>query len=172
MTNRKLPLRDPEGAYVRKAVAQRRVGPNAKCQCGETRPEALIRKNKRVICYECQRMKLGMKTTDNHHPGMEANLPDTIAVPANNHRAELSVAQYDWPKRTQQNPDGSPLIAAAGSIRGFIDTVIHFIEKGLDWVADMLEKLDAFLVQKSGPKWWRDTPLEQYAPKRTSEQKS
>jgi hypothetical protein len=172
MKTTKLALRDPEAAYVRKQVAQRRVGPNAKCQCGETRPEALKRKNKRVICHECQRKELGMKTTDEHHFAMEANLPDTITVPANDHAAELNVAQYDWPKQTQQNPDGSPLIAAAGSIRGFVDTVLYLIEKGLHWVADMLEKLDTFLVEKFGAKWWVDTPLESFAPKKNGEQPS
>jgi hypothetical protein len=50
----KLPERKPEAAYARRAIARRRVGPNAKCACGETGPEALIRANKGVICHECK----------------------------------------------------------------------------------------------------------------------
>jgi hypothetical protein len=46
---------------------------------------------------------------------------------------------------------GSPLIAAAACIRGFIDTILYLIEKGLHWVADMLETADAYLANKLGP---------------------
>lgn len=59
---------------------------------------------------------------DDHHVFGKANDPTTIVtVPANDHRAELSVAQQDWPKKTPENPDGSPLLAAAARIRGFVD---------------------------------------------------
>src|SRR5437016_11325948 len=104
----KRPQRDPEAAYVRKAIAQRRVGINARCECGEARPEALIRKKKRIICHECKRKEKGMKTKDNHHFAGKANSPITVSVPVNDHSAELNVAQYDWPQETLENPDGSP----------------------------------------------------------------
>ena len=107
-----------------------------------------------------------MKTTDEHHPFGQANSTVTLEVPVNDHRAQLSVAQYDWPTKTLENPDGSPLLAAAASIRGFIDTVLYLIEKGLHWIADMLEKADAFLVRKFGNKWWTNTPLETFLPQR------
>ncbi len=102
---------------------------------------------------------------DNHHPFGKANSPFTIPVPVNDHRAELNVAQQDWSKETLENPDGSPLLAGAARIRGFVDTVIHLIEKGLLWVAEILEALDGFLVEKLGPKWWAGTPLARFAPK-------
>src|SRR5208283_31290 len=137
---KKLPKRDPIGAYQREATAQRRVGLNAKCACGETRPEALIAGTKPIMCAECQRRIKGMTTKDNHHVAGEANSPITVPVPVNDHRAELNVDQYDWPKKTLENPDGSPLRAAAAAVRGFVDTVLYLIKKGLLWVADMLEK--------------------------------
>ena len=106
-----------------------------------------------------------MKTKDDHHFAAKANSPVTIPAPVNDHRAELNVAQYDWPKQTRENPDGSPLLAAAACIRGFIDTVLYLIEKGLHWIADMLEKADAFLTQTHGKKWWTGTEIEKFAPR-------
>lgn len=167
MTNLKLPKRDPEAAYARKQKAIRRVGQNAKCAlCGETRPEALVPGSKPMICAECQRKGNGMSTTDDHHVGAEANSPETIQTPVNDHRADLSVAQHDWPKRTLENPDGSPFLVVAGCIRGFMDYLIYLVKKFLHWIPEMLEAADAFLAEKLGPKWWIGTPLEQFAPKR------
>jgi hypothetical protein len=107
-----------------------------------------------------------MSTSDDHHFAGEANSTVTIPVPANDHSAELNVAQYDWPKETRENKDGSPLLAAAGCVRGFIDTVIYLIKTGVLWVAELLERLNAFLVDRLGPKWWIGSPLEQFTPKR------
>lgn len=104
-----------------------------------------------------------MKKTDDHHPYGKANSSITIPVPVNDHCAELSTAQQDWPKRTLQNPEGSPLLKAAACIRGFIDTILCLIKSGLHWVADMLEATDAFLAQKFGSKYWKGTPLEPFA---------
>ena len=109
---------------------------------------------------------------DNHHFAGEANNPTTIPVPVNDHRARLSVDQMDWPKSTLRNPHGSPLLAAAGCVRGFIDVIHYLIEKGLLWIADMLEVLDEFQVKKLGPQWWIDTELEQFCPKRKFNDKS
>src|ERR1017187_4117852 len=166
MTNLKLPKRDPEAAHARKVTAARRVGLNAKCACGETRPEALIAGSKPVICAECQRKKKGMAMKDDHHVAGEANSPVTMPPPVNDHRAELSVAQNDWPKLTRENPRGCPLLKAAGCVRGFSDYMIYLLKKLLLWIPEMLEKLSAFLVEKIGAKWWIGTPLEQFAPKR------
>jgi hypothetical protein len=84
----------------------------------------------------------------------------------NDHRAELSKAQYDWPKETRENPDGSPLLRGSASVRGILDYIILLIKKMVLWIPEMLENLDAFLREKLGPTWWVNTPLEQYAPKR------
>src|SRR6059036_3040653 len=113
----KLPQRDAGAAYVRKSVAIRRVGVNRICECGETRPEAFETKNKPIMCAACNRKK-GRKTImDDHHIAGKANSPITIGIPVNDHRAELTVAQQDWPRETLENPDGSPLRAGAASIR-------------------------------------------------------
>jgi hypothetical protein len=74
------------------------------------------------------------------------------------------VAQADWPKSTLVNPQGSPLLAAAACVRGFVDMVFYLIERGLPWTADMLETLDQLLVAKLGPRWWVRTEIERFAP--------
>jgi len=40
------------------------------------------------------------------------------------------------------------------------------IETGLPWLVDMLEKMDQLLLKKLGPKWWANTELERFAPKK------
>jgi hypothetical protein len=99
---------------------------------------------------------------DNHHVAGKANSPVTIPVPVNDHRARLSVDQYDWPKRTLENPDRSPLIAAAGCVRGFTDTVIYLVESVLGWIAAALEALDECLTELYGSKWWLHTGFRKF----------
>lgn len=151
---------DPIATHSRRAVAQRRVGVDARCGCGETRPEALIVGSKPMICAECQRREQGKPTTDHHHVAGRANCDLTIPVPANDHRAILSEAQRCWPKETLQNPLGSPLLAAAATIRGFADTLQYLIEKCLLWPARLLEWLDSLLAKVLGPRWWRKPGME------------
>jgi hypothetical protein len=102
---------------------------------------------------------------DKHHPAGKANSPTTICVPVNDHRARLSVDQYDWPVRTLENPDASPLLRGAASIRGFVDTALFLIEEFLLWIAEMLETLDDNLRERIGSRWWCGTPVEEFAPK-------
>ncbi len=157
---------DPIRKHARKNASTRRVGVKAKCACGEARPEALIPGSIPKVCGECQRRQRGQTTVDSHHFAGKSNSPITVPIPVNDHRAELSVAQMDWPKGTQENPERSPLIAAAACVRGFIDTVLYLIKQSLLWVADMLEKLDAFVTDKLGPNWWIGTSIEQFQPKK------
>ncbi len=162
---KKPPKCDAIRAYQRQAIAARRFGVNGQCACGESRPEALITGSKPLTCAECDRKRKGRTTMDDHHFGSASNHPLTVPVPVNDHRGRLSVDQQDWPKQTRENPDGSPLLAAAGCIRGFVDWVIYVIERGLLWVAEMLETLDAYLTDKLGQRYWVDTPLARFAPR-------
>ena len=122
---RKRPSTDPIRMIQRRNTAARSKGVNAKChRCGQARPEPLIPESDPPVCAECQRKELGHSVNDKHHCFGQNNSPVTISIPANDHRAELSVAQYEWPKNTRENPHGSPFLAAAGCIRGFIDTAL------------------------------------------------
>jgi hypothetical protein len=151
----KLPRRDPEAAHVRHALAKRRIGRQRCKSCGEDRPEALIAGSKPVICAACQRKQQGEPVEDQHHPAGVANdALTTIPVPVNDHRAELSTAQQDWPKETRENPRGSPLLKAAGCMRGYIDTLYNLIRRLLGWIPEMLEQLDALLTKRFGARWW------------------
>jgi hypothetical protein len=101
---------------------------------------------------------------DQHHIGGRANSPITISIPANDHRAELSVLQQDWPKETLENPEGCPLRKGAACIRGFRDTLVHLIDQFLLWVADMLERVSAKLLEECGTRWWLQTDIKEFAP--------
>ena len=156
---KKLPPRNPRAAYRRETIATRRIGQGNKCACGEDRPEALIRGSNPRVCAKCDRRKMGRRKTDDHHIAGQANDPVTISVPVNDHRAELSVAQQDWPPKTLQNPDGSPLLAAAARIRGFVDTSNYLMQHFLLQGAAVLELLDTNNKQESGQKRRKNTKL-------------
>jgi hypothetical protein len=158
---------DPSAAYVRRTIAARRVG-ERRCACGESRPEALISRRNPIMCHECWRRKEGMTVMDNHHPAGDANDPTIIPIPVNDHRAELNVAQYDWPDRTLENPDASPLLARAACIRGYVDTDEYLKDKLLASNPEFYELLDAFLTEKFGERWWTNTELERFVPKRST----
>jgi hypothetical protein len=161
-----VPPDDPTYAYARNATAARRVGIGAHCSCGERRPEALIRGSKPTTCFACARKQRGYAPVDNHHGAGEPNSPATLPVPPNDHCAVLSVAQYNWPRETLENPDGCPLRASAACIRGVIDYIYYAIDEYLLWIPEMLETLSTFLADKLGRKWWHNTPLDRFSPKR------
>jgi len=141
----------------RREKARRRVGQHTDCtECGESRPEALISGSNPRICAECQRKQQGRSPFDLHHVAGQRNHPATVAIPANDHRAHLSPAQYNWPPRTLKNPDRSPLLVVAACIRGFIDFAEYCIEEFLRWAAELLEKLDDWLIEQYGRHWWKN----------------
>lgn len=157
-------LRDPIKTYQRKEIAARRIGRDAKCACGENRPEALIRTNNSITCAACKRRAHGKTTTDDHHFAAKANSAETIAVPVNDHRAVLSTAQYEWPKETLENPRRSPFRKAAAYIRGVRDMIRYLLDKLL-WVAELLEATDTYLIKHFGTRWWDDAEITQWIPK-------
>jgi hypothetical protein len=161
---RKRLSRDPIASFEREARAVRKAGHN-KCKCGEGRPLALIPGSNPPICANCQRKKEGKLPLDKHHPAGRANNPFTIRISANDHRANLSPKQYEWPRETWKNPKRSPLRAGASNVRGYCETDEHCVASLLIPLAEMLEALDAFLLKKLGPNWWKGTEMERFAPK-------
>ena len=153
---------DPVAEFLRSSKAARRVGTNQTCACGEHRPKALNAGSNPMTCESCKRQKEGKRITDHHHVAGRANSPETIPVFVNDHRAILSVAQYQWPPETLRNPHGNPLLRASACIRGFTDTLYYLIDKFLLWIPEFLETLNAFLTKKLGPNWWADTELEKF----------
>lgn len=47
-----------------------------------------------------------------------------------------------------------------------MDTVTYLVNELLLWIAEFLERLNAFLAEVLGPHWWLGTPLEAFVPKR------
>lgn len=153
---------DPIKAAKRRSTASRRVGIGAHCACGEDRPLALILGTKPIICAECKRRAEGHSIFDRHHPAGKSNNSATIPIPVNDHRAELSEMQYEWPEATLRNPDGSPLRSAAACVRGIIDTIRYLLDRLLAWIPRFLEALDDFLVEKLGSQWWANSELAEW----------
>jgi hypothetical protein len=127
-----------------------------KCaSCGESRPEALIAGSKPMVCAECKRRQKGQSVMDYHHVAGKRNHDLKIPVLANDHRAVLTPAMYEWPKETRENPDGSPLLAATACIRGFCDFVIYLTKNLLLWAAELLEALHEALEKRYGKQYWK-----------------
>jgi hypothetical protein len=164
--NHSQPQPDPIRQFQRQAKAARKAGKNTLCKfCGETLLEALVRGSKPTRCAECTRTMKGQTIMDVHHLAGRANSDATLIIRVNHHRGILSVAQYDWPRLTLENPEGCPLLAAAACIRGFIDILCYLIDELLRWIAKMLELLSALLDDRLGPHWWLGTPVSKFAPK-------
>ena len=162
---RKIPARDPERAHMRRKIASRRVG-RRHCPCGERRPRALLADKHPIVCIRCDRKQRRQRTEDDHHIiGIANDSELTIRVDTNDHYADLTTAQEDWPhQKTRHNPDGSPLLRIAASVRGYIDVVWYLIEKCVLWIPDAIEAVDEWLAARLGPTWWKNTPLERFAP--------
>jgi hypothetical protein len=94
-----------------------------------------------VICARCDRKNRGLSVNDKHHPAGAANSAVTIEIPVNDHRAELSAAQYDWPEETLENPDRNPLLLVAASCRGCTDTITYLLNELLLPRVELLEEL-------------------------------
>ena len=125
--------------------------------------EELIRSH---VTTACGQRKKGQASVDGHHFAGRANSPIRVPTPVNDCSPAQRFVSIDWPKKTRENPEGSPFLAAAGcEYRGFIDYVHYLIVNGLAWVAEMLEAADALLALQLGPKWWVGTELEKFAPK-------
>jgi hypothetical protein len=163
--NNSRPHPDPIATFQRNAKAARHAGKDARCACGEVRPEALVKGSNPRVCAECSRKMKGHAITDRHHVAGRANSRVTIPIPANDHRALLSPAQYEWPRETLENPRGCPLLVTAALIRGSIVIDSYLIDEFLQPTAHTLEILSPVLAKHLGPQWWRKTPLAEFAPK-------
>jgi hypothetical protein len=137
-----MPSRDPIKAWVRDARAQRRVGQGSACPCGELRPFALIAGHIPPICFACDRIAHGRAPYEDNHVFGKRNSEARVRVPINDHRAVLSVAQYEWPPDTLENPEGCPLLGAAARLRGRADMLKYMIDESRA-SAECLEKLCA-----------------------------
>lgn len=130
---------------LRKEQAHHRLGSRASgCSvCGEDRPIALLRRGRRILCYECDSEERGRPTRELHHPFGRHNSSTTVLIGGNDHR-DLTDRQNDWPTKTLRNPSKSELLASAAKIRGVVETSEVLLD-GLRAVPELLERLDTDL---------------------------
>ncbi len=150
-------------AIARESKKRDRFGQYAACDgCGEPDPRAFHQNRQErkdandidaVRCAECRLLAHGKVPIERHHPAGRANDPVTVPIPANDH-AVLSDLQLAWPRDTLRNPDGSPLLKAAASLRGWLDVLRLILEHTVGWIPAFLEWLDAALRAYAGPRWW------------------
>ncbi len=157
---------DPIKSWVRTSRAQRRVGQGAICAAcqEENRPFALITGSMPSLCFACDRLARGRRPSEEHHVFGECNSDAVATVPVNDHRAALSVAQYDWPPRTLRNPANSPILRAAAHVRGACDLIRYVLEQ-LQLTAEDLEYVDTLLSEIHGPDWLAKLEAEAHASK-------
>ncbi len=158
-------MKDELERGLRKETAYERLQTRTpRCQhCRETDPLALLGIHPDIVCYECSCRQAGRSWTEEHHPAGRHNSPVTVIVPGNDHRV-LSDMQRDWPEHTLRNPNGSPLLAAAAAIRGWLDVLRLIIERTVGYIPAFLEDLDRRLQATLGDKWWEELSLEETAP--------
>jgi hypothetical protein len=156
--------RDPIKAWVRNSRAQRWVGPDAICaSCRkEGRPFALIRGRVPTICFACDRKAHGRDPIESDHIFGEGNSDAQLPTPINDHRAVLSVADYELPPEVLENPDGDPIVAAAAMRLVGGRRITYIVER--DTSGEMLLELAKWLRGRLGPRWWVGSPLEKFAP--------
>src|SRR4051794_24504564 len=121
--------------------------------CDESFPLALTGIHPEIYCYEHDALRRNRPWVEGHHPAGRHNNPQTVPVAGNDHRV-VSERQYLWPRHTLRNPDGSPLLRAAASIRGWLEVLWLIMVRTVGWVPEFLERLDAWLLGRLGPRWW------------------
>jgi hypothetical protein len=154
---------------AREEQKRARLGPYACCEgCGETELSCLQQTRIRsadgqlcavVLCANCRLIQQGKQPSERHHVAARRNDPTTALIPANEH-ALLSHAQHDWPEETLRNLDGSPLLRAAGALRGWLDVLQLIIERTVGWIPMFLEQLDRTLRTVMAPRWWEAPGME------------
>jgi hypothetical protein len=122
--------------------------------CGETNPFNFTGVHPDLWCYEHAAIRSGRTWLEEHHVEGQSNDPfDTILIPGNDHRL-LTGRQALWPRETLRNPDGSPLLTAAAALRGWLDVLWLVIVRTVGWIPVFLERLDAWLREVLGERWW------------------
>ena len=144
---------------VRRERHLRRLGTrHPRCAgCGETAPAALTQHGGEIWCYECIASVAGRPSVEQHHLAGRHNDPTTVPLPGNPHRL-LSDEQRMWPAETLRNPTGSPLRTAAAWVRGWLD-LLRVICQCAAWIPPFLERLDVWLGDHHGARWWEHPDL-------------
>lgn len=123
--------------------------------CGESNPFTLTGIHPNILCYQCLTQQTGKSPIEDHHIAGQHNDPFTVPIPGNDHRI-LNDMQKDWPESTLRNPDGSPLLRAAATLRGWLDVLYLIIDLAIGWIPPFLEWVDGKLVNLVSPQWWKD----------------
>jgi len=150
-------MRDYDEARAREGAYERLATRDPKCtKCDERDPAALTGSYPNIVCYEHLAQSQGRSWTEGDHTAGRHNDPTPIVeMPGNDHRIK-SDRMRAWPEKTLRNPDRSPLLRAAATLRGWIEALRLILERGVAWIPSFLERLDEWLTQHHGSGWWDD----------------
>jgi hypothetical protein len=143
---------DPIAAWLRGTRAQRRVGHDAACACGESRPYALIARRTPPRCYRCERLAQDREPYEDNDVFGKRHSGLKIRYPINDHRAIFSMKQYSWPPGALGNPNGSVLREGVARMHGAYDNVEHMLAENVAYAAKLAE-LEEQLTTIYGPNW-------------------
>jgi hypothetical protein len=121
--------------------------------CAETDPFALTGAAPNIVCHEHLADQEGQSWTQEHHISGQANSPEKVPIPANDH-GWISAIQSLWPRETLRNPDASPLLRAAAAVHGVLAVLRWAIDRAAGWVPGELESIDRELERRHGSRWW------------------
>ena len=136
----------------RRERKSRKLGPDAACACGWTRPDALQRDGARISCYECACARHSQPPVEQHHVIGRAADPVTVGVPGNMHRL-LSESQREWPEAIRHNTSRDPLLWLAGAALSLHDQLTLWVAM-LAEIATWLTRLGEALGRHHGDRWW------------------
>jgi hypothetical protein len=120
--------------------------------CAERDPLALVGTDPNIRCYDHDLIARGRPSVVGQHTAGRVNHSVTVPLPGNDHRV-IDPLKGDWPKATRDNPDGSIVLAAAGCLRGWLDTMLVIIDRTCGWIPRLLELLHVWLCLKLGDGW-------------------
>lgn len=147
---------DPEWWEERRESRLRALGTRSpRCQhpgCAEDDPFALTGAGADILCAEHRALERGLPWIQLDHLAGQANDDAVVPLPANDH-AVRSTIQDAWPRETLRNLDGSPLLRDAALARGWLD-YLELVSNRAGAVPVSLERLDLWLREVLGPRWW------------------
>lgn len=158
-------MTEPTKRGTRRAHKIETLGLGAACaHCGEREILCLhhVRHESQtiVLCANCRAAYRGKGPSEAHHVMGQHNSEFTVSITPNDH-AVLSDYQYDWPKETLRNPNGSPLRIIAALLRGWLDLLSLVTQHALSWIG-FLEDLDQYLANTLGFTWWTGLPSKEH----------
>lgn len=142
------------GARRAARLAKKRLAlpPDAACaDCGTRRLQALTTVDDQVVCYRCLNRRRGLPAFEQHHFVAALQTPETIPVPANDHRV-IEDGKHDYPVEVWTNEHGRTVLMAV-AVLAMAGALGYCLYKYCGPLGRGLLRANAWLVTQHGPEW-------------------